>query len=813
MSFDLATLWTDDQRPHAIRPERADLKSAITTKVPVGKRLSELSPDKPRRWKSRTAIGLGRRVAESLQLIHAAGRAHGHITPEQVWCSPPSTFHLLWTPTEKDVDDSSQGVAGDLGDLGRLLFELRHRTPPPKHDEGLPANLMRAVRDAPRSDPLDRILAHLLSGNPEARFASAEQLARALSVAESMLRPPGDRPAKTVPATPEVRAVPVTAPQPPPTQPTASQPPSPALPSPKPAAPPPTSPPRRLRRRRSPVPVVAGMLAIPLLCLAIVLITRGGGDSDSSTKVVQRRVLPDGKIPPVVRSSTKNTPNSSTRSGATRGNRFASDGPWLWAPPRARSPVGDFDDGAGGAFSLSTLPPGPGAVLHWDTEAWQSDPGGRAILEALSPELQSLIDRIPARCGVPIGAVADVTICLHPGSGGSPENTLTIQLKEPIDRAEWESVTGASAARTADGKTVYAADDAAGIDADVFYLAESDDPVLTRFAVGPAQRISDIAAMDGDPIPLSRPLETLWKSARRDSDLTLLVTPNFLVTDARAYLRALIPRGEAAVRRWLVPDVGAAALGYQSDGALTYVEARFTPGGGLNETELMSRIDRRIRALPVAAEDFLIAAQPDRSWKALAIRLPRMWDFVADQTRIGLIDRQVVVNAYLPTTAMPQLTLASLLAMNTPVSAPVVTTETVRDTPLTLTEMLDRPMSIAIDQESLESAVELIAEEFRGGLPAGSRLPPIEIQGNDLRLMGITQNQQIRDFRFTDEPLRNVLTKLMLAANPDRTATGPSDPKQALVWVTTSGPPKILVTTRPVASERYELPPEFRSGR
>ena len=47
--------------------------------------------------------------------------------------------------------------------------------------------------------------------------------------------------------------------------------------------------------------------------------------------------------------------------------------------------------------------------------------------------------------------------------------------------------------------------------------------------------------------------------------------------------------------------------------------------------------------------------------------------------------------------------------------------------------------------------------------------------------MGITQNQQIRDFAKTDIPLRKVLTDLLVGANPDKTATGPTDPEAGLV--------------------------------
>ena len=83
-------------------------------------------------------------------------------------------------------------------------------------------------------------------------------------------------------------------------------------------------------------------------------------------------------------------------------------------------------------------------------------------------------------------------------------------------------------------------------------------------------------------------------------------------------------------------------------------------------------------------------------------------------------------------------------------------------------------------------------------------------------MMGITQNQQVRDFSKTDEPLRAVLTDLVVRANPDKSAIGPNDAKQALIWVVAddaanSGQKEILITTRQAAkSNNYELPKEFQ---
>ena len=191
-----------------------------------------------------------------------------------------------------------------------------------------------------------------------------------------------------------------------------------------------------------------------------------------------------------------------------------------------------------------------------------------------------------------------------------------------------------------------------------------------------------------------------------------------------------------------------------------------------------------------------------------------MMRYVVDQVRFGISGGSVVANMYLPQQAVPQVTLATLLAMNTRAGGSTTAIAPPSQS-LTVEEMLSRKMSVSFDQESLESAIEAIVGDYQRTLPTGAKLPPVQIIGGDLQKMGITQNQQVRNFTKTDLPLRTVLTDLVLGANPDKSATGPKDPKQALIWVLADDPEDpgqkaILVTTRQAAENKYDLPEEFR---
>ena len=80
---------------------------------------------------------------------------------------------------------------------------------------------------------------------------------------------------------------------------------------------------------------------------------------------------------------------------------------------------------------------------------------------------------------------------------------------------------------------------------------------------------------------------------------------------------------------------------------------------------------------------------------------------------------------------------------------------------------------------------------------------------------GITRNQAIRDFVMVDKPLQEILTGIVMKANPVTTVQSPTEKDQKLVWLITDDPLKagtkiILLTTRKAAeTKQYTLPAVF----
>lgn len=485
---------------------------------------------------------------------------------------------------------------------------------------------------------------------------------------------------------------------------------------------------------------------------------------------------------------------------------------------------------------LSMLPPGPAAILSLRFDSIRQSPASQKVLQTM-PELTAAMESLAARGGVPVDAVRRCTLALFPGSNGTPVVALSFELSQPQPLDAWLDRLSISAAQTRDGDTIFAGDTA---DADAAYVMpdDVDSKSVARFAIGSLDRISEVASNQGGAIPLPRSLQQLWNASSDDADLVALTTPNFLFADGRGVLEQTLPELMPAIKSVLIPDAagvlvtadaagsggsggsggsaGSAGASSVDDGHV-YVEFRLSPSGGISEASLMRRTRDAVSAWPNWADQFIVNAIPEPSWRLLASRLPTMTRFVADQFRYGVSDGAVVANTYLPTPAATQWTLATVLAANTPAGVAIVGVDADAD-PLTVDEMLDRKMSVSFDQESLEFAIESVVAEFSGALPPNSQMPAVRIVGSDLQKMGITQNQQVRNFAKTDLPLRTVLTDLVLGANPDRTATGPDDPKQSLIWVVANdpdaadGPGKkvILVTTREAAKNRYDLPVEFQ---
>ena len=557
---------------------------------------------------------------------------------------------------------------------------------------------------------------------------------------------------------------------------------------------------RARRKKKSKAPLILGGMCVAILLLIIsLLVPKDTEEKETAERPKRPRNLTN--IPPVT--NERKTDPAPRETDDVAGYNLVEDDRLLYVPPYAVDTP---------KAVLRFLPPGPAMVASLRLSSILESRVGGQLIDSLSPELDSLIAVIAERAKVPAESIERCGLALHAGKDGWPEVSLAIQLKTPLAASELIEKWQVGASRTPDGLTIYAGDSP---ESDAYYFQGSGEEPIDQFAIGSIARISEVAEREGGKVLLSRNPQALWNASSDQADMVVLfLSPNFLFADGREMLLNSVPELVDPLKSALLPDVSAAMLTVSFGEEQMFVETRLTASGGTSEAALMQALRERITQWPAWAEDFNENTVPDASWRKLANRMRLMLAFVTERVRFGVSDGMAIANAYLPSQAVPQVALAAVLALNTPPGTTASIEGPKASKALTVEEMLNRKMSVTFEQESLEFAIDNIQLAFTKDLPKGSKMPNIRIIGGDLQLMGITQNQQVRDFKQANIPLRQVLTELVLRANPDKTATGSKDEKQSLIWVVVDdaanpGTKEILVTTRQSADGKYDLPPEF----
>lgn len=786
------------------------------------------------------------------------------------YVAPELFHHDRKSAGKSGFDASRSSPSSDIYSLGCLLFRMSTGRLPfggddaetffQAHASAVPAELEEALRLGEQGNPLFRVLAYAMAKSPQSRFASASDLETALAAAiktfpapkpveqKSPVRKPLAEPAVATAASPSPVSKPVVTTQ------------KPELVESKPDRITPIpdtiasdtgnqSPRRARRKRKNKAPwVLAGLAGIVVLQTLTLIFT------DPVQPVVRSRApfVPPAVVPSVSRRTESASDGlagdglagdglagkkkSPVRSATVADNRAGSayqvsdDNQSLYLSPRqSKAMASDSADAVVPSIPLDLLPPGPAMIVSARLSSIQSSLIGQSVLDAFAPELTSIVDAMFTRIAIPSGQVSRVTLAIYPDPKTDLQVSLSVTLSEATSLETLLEAWQVSQARTRDGHTIYAGDLPG---ADAFYLPADQVAAkqIQRFTVGSMDAITELASIQGEPIPLPRSLRSLWNTTDAETKICVLSLSNFLFADGRSLLQNSVPEAVDPLRRVLIPDTSAVlwVADWDETGdvlAPVYSEVRFFAAGGITPVSLAQSLAKSFKGLPGWASDFATDAKPDDRWRPLFDRLPGMIQYAADRVRVGLDQNTAVANVYLPAVAVPQLSLGTVLAMNTPPSDAGSIDSAAMES-LTVAEILERPMSVSFGQESLEFAIEAIVDSLGQQLPSGTKVPEIKIIGGDLQLMGITQNQQIRNFDKQDLPLRQVLTDLVVAANPDKSAVGPSDPKQSLIWVVTdpndtstaaeSGggsnkqASRILVTTRQAAQTNpYDLPSEF----
>lgn len=488
------------------------------------------------------------------------------------------------------------------------------------------------------------------------------------------------------------------------------------------------------------------------------------------------------------------------------------------APSRAASgPAGEVDEGQslwsapthGPAISLDYVPPGGQLFLVARPSDILASEEGRRVLKALGPQFASTLSNWQTASGCPLDEIEQMVVTLFSNQGRYPRVAVTVRTKAENDpemlREKW-----GSPAPVEGMEGVFQKGDMA------YCVSDSDKRV---FVMGPLDpEIKDVAAAKGKPPLLRREMGQLLNVSDSQRHATILFAPNFLLADGQELFQGERAKAWQALDWFLGDGLKAGMIGLHFSENF-YFEMRMESDIQIDQYQLASRMRERLAQVPESIELHIARINPHPYWRLVAMRYPGMIRFLHQQTRIGVEGSHAVVNAVLPDIAAHNLVFGGEMMLASGAGTQVASAATApgaAPVPKNIEEVLRSKISIAFAADSLEFAMQNVVSEVKAAHPGLPFEFAVKILGTDLEKDGITRNQQVRDFNHQDKSVADVLTAMVMKANPVTTVKTPDEPNQKLIWVVGPDPANnanmvVLITTRAAAEQKkYVLPEVFR---
>ncbi len=466
---------------------------------------------------------------------------------------------------------------------------------------------------------------------------------------------------------------------------------------------------------------------------------------------------------------------------------------------------------AGAPLDLSRIPPSPDLVVVWRPSSLFSANGeGEKLCRALGPGFEKLKTSWESATGIPLKEVATMTISLHPESG---KHNVFVQAdldiakdREtlPLNGEQWKPAPSPVA-----DVALYNNDDwQAGLVRD-----PADERNVTEVFLASGSLLDTLqpGGKEARCDPAMRELIARSDSSRH---ATLLLMNSALASEEGD---RLFQGDYAGFRRplsfFFSEHVRAVSLSLHFD-AGSYLELMTSQTLDLKAKDAAEHLQQKLAGLAsLVAPATGGSASPH--WGPLQLRFAKMVEEVVRNTRVAAEGEGVIANCWLPSSAIHNLVAGAELAMA--VGPGTVETVALAEMPASLDQLLQTRRTLRItNSPDLRLLLEDFQNEVRGDF---SELPfefNIRLMGDDLQVDGITQNQRPGNLDLVDKSIAEILTEIMLKANPDKNATGTRDEKCKLLWVVADDPESpgnqaVLVTTRNAAATKgYDLPAAFR---
>ncbi len=517
-----------------------------------------------------------------------------------------------------------------------------------------------------------------------------------------------------------------------------------------------------------------------------------------------------GTTPAVINGNTDPPPPVNPEVAAEGGPTqqvVADDGQLLWASPTAGKPV-DF----------RLVPPeGQVFIIVRPADILATGEGAK-VLAALGPQFAAGRTAWEKAAGLALADVAQMIVTLHNNEGKFPRVSYAIHTKSLIPSNDLLTRWGNPTAAKEGNNTYYQGQQTS-------YFLNDSPQGTSAFVMGEAIDVKEVAKVGGVAPVMARDLERLKRVIDGDRHVNLLFNPDFFDSDdGEPLFRGAWAKARQPLDIFLGDELEAGLVSMQFGGAF-YLEMRMLGQVGRDRNALANDLKGRLSQVPKSVEDYLDVIDPPKYWAKLAYSYARMMQDLHQAMRIGVEGDQAVINAYLPSYAAHNIVLGGELLVSTaPGSGTGVATAGPAPPagPKTLEEVLAMKSSMVFDANPLEFCMRdlaLDAQDVAKGSPfgkGGATEFAIKIIGDDLKIDGITRNQTVRDFKHENKTIGELLTALVMKANPVTTVKTPDEADQKLLWVVGPDPDNpakqmILITTRAAAAtKKYTLPPQFR---
>jgi serine/threonine protein kinase len=588
---------------------------------------------------------------------------------------------------------------------------------------------------------------------------------------------------------------------------------------------------RKKNQWKVPAAIAATLLAISSLTAYLIYNASQTTLTDiTKNDPVPTKNSPADPLPPALGSSPTNTVAVAPEMRPTVVQKLIEDDDRsLWETPTNGPPL-----------SISYLPPAPRILFSFRLSELLSSPEGKLVLQSLGPSMGEVIKTFQNQSGAELQNIERLTVSFHNTGELKYAPFFVVKFRQPIDKSRLMQAWNRPSKRvlenqqeiytSSDDKTAFyliydelanaaapptSEDNQPAADKDESATEQSPEEQVTRFAFSEKQLIEDVALSLGASM-LSGSLGDLLEWTDRDRHVNLLFLRSSLFNDQGQNLMG--PRAKRLNRELsiMMPDeVRGGLVSFHLDGEC-YCELILDKNVDLKALDLQTMMAAEFRKQRDQLMLFVAKIPSSQYWDVVRIRYGGMLADFYKNLRWNVEYGQVVANCWLPPMAAHNLIAATEHAISFSAGtggtvAPVYTG------PQTLEELLamKRDLNIA-NPPDLNVLISDLQTEIKDGV---GKLPfafNIRLIGSDLEKDGITKNQRPSELVIEQKSVSEILTSIMIAANPSKDITGANDPMCKLIWVLGDDPENpgqtaVLITTRTAAAAKsYQLPPAFQ---